>query len=127
MGVKAGQHAHMAEFGADVFGGFVQLEVATFDTLHGSYRGDGLGHRGNPTHRVLGHGIARAEGAFTKSTFVQNALAVSHSGHHTGHSAGLHACAQQGIDLIFHGHGGSFNHGFAKCFPTLILPAMKDN
>ena len=117
--IKTGQHAHMAEFRTDVFGWLVQLKVASFDTLHRSHRGDGLGHGCDPTHGVVGHGVARTKGSFTKSAFVQHTFSVSNGSGNTGDGTGLHACAEHGIDLRFHGHSGSPNNGFATCLITI--------
>ena len=101
--------------------GLVQFELALFDKLHGCGTHQGLGHGGDPHHRIQGHRCGLTLGSHSKGSLVKCFRGIRHGGSDAGYPAIRDSFVQHAVSLavelkaqalvgvggaMWQGHGG---------------------
>ncbi len=77
----------------------IERQRTPLDQLHGRYRGERLGHRGDPEHGILVHRGAAREIAQAEGALVDDAVRIGCHRDHAWHGAAVDPMAQRSLDL----------------------------
>ena len=100
LGIKAGEHAHLAEFRTYLFSRCVELKQAALDALQRRHRGGGLGHGRDPAHGIGRHGLPRAQGPLAEASLEEDAFPIADGSGHTRYRASAHALTEDLADVL---------------------------